>query len=338
MSSSKRVYYIKPQDGDFRRTVLPTNRVDTYKFVTTARNMFWNSNEINLDNDRKDFESLDKSLQHFIKYVLAFFASMDNLINDNIMNIFEKSFDYIIEIIQFYNFQKAMEDIHNESYSLQIMEIIEDHEEKTKLFNSIETMPIIKRIAEWVLDTQHPDRTIGEQLFRTACIEGIMFMGAFCMIFYVHELNGKMKGITQANKLIARDESIHRDFFAHVYNLLEPEYKLSKEKIIEILDEVFEIANDFNKEALEPFEQMAKDTKTEYVLTTENLLNYQKMLADLLLEEIGIGEIYKTTNPFPFMNMMNFTTKTNFFEKTVTEYSKAGKVSDVIVIDDDIEF
>lgn len=326
------VNYIPARVGDNRKTSLPSNRPETRYFLDLARSMYWVPNEVDLSKDRQDYETLSEPLKNAIDYILAFFSSMDTLVNDNIGAVFLVAFGNIPEIRDVYNFQVMIEDVHRDSYALQINEIISDPTKQATIFNSIEELPVIKKIAKWVEDTASDKYTIGIQLFRMACVEGIMFYGAFCIIFYLQQ-SGKMKGLCHANKLISRDESLHRDFFAHVYGLLSETYKITKEQAYDILDEVMELANEFNETAIpSPIYEYGCE------LSAPLLLDYQKLLADLLLEDIGFERKYNTKNPFPFMTTINFTTKTNFFEKKVTEYQMSGNVAIDYDINDDVDF
>lgn len=321
--------YIEPREGDGRLTALPSNRLETFEFVKKQTDLFWTWDEIDLSDDRKDFEALDKKIQRFIKYTLAFFSSMDKLINENIMDIFEKAFEGIIEIQMFYDAQKHIENVHNMTYSLQIIEIIPDPDARQKLLNSIQTMETIKEQCEWVRNIKSTEYSLGEQLFRTAIVEGIMFHSKFAMIFYV-QLMGKMKGLCQANSLIARDESLHRDFFVHLYNLLKSIYKITRERIIEILVEIFIILEKDNRRSL--------PTPICDIMNCENLTTYQKFLVDKLLIDIGVEPVYNVKNPFHFMNLLGLDTKTNTFEKKSTEYSKAGKSVNTFNVDISVDF
>ncbi|MBK5193975.1 MAG: ribonucleotide-diphosphate reductase subunit beta, partial [Flavobacteriaceae bacterium] len=212
----------------------------------------------------------------------------------------------------FYGFQIMMENIHSETYSLLIDTYVKDETEKNKLFKAIDYFPAIQKKAQWALKWIESD-SFAERLIAFAAVEGIFFSGAFCSIFWLKK-RGLMPGLTFSNELISRDEGLHCDFAVHLHNnhLIN---KVPKERIREIIVDALNIEREFITESL-PASLIGMNSK----LMTE----YLEFVADRLLVELECEKEYGSANPFDFMDMINLQGKTNFFEKRVGEYQKAG--------------
>ena len=272
---------------------------------------FWTAEEVDLSADYKDWERLKSGEKHFISHVLAFFASSDGIVLENLAVRFMKEIQ-IPEARAFYGFQIAIENIHSEMYSLLIDTYIKDPVEKKNLFSAIETIPIIKKKADWALKWINSDRTFAERLIAFACIEGIFFSGSFCAIFWLKKRN-MMPGLTFSNELISRDEGLHRDFACLIYSLLSN--KLDPDIIIQIIKEAVEIETEFVCDALPvSLVGMNKQLMGEYIM----------FVANHLLNSLGVDKQYDVQNPFDWMELISLQGKTNFFEKRVGEYQKSG--------------
>lgn len=274
-----------------------------------AEASFWTAEEIDLASD--NWESLKSGEQHFIKHVLAFFASSDGIVLENLAVRFMKELQ-IPEARSFYGFQIAMEGIHSEVYSLLIDTYIKDSEEKKHLFNAIQTVPVIRKKGDWALKWIGSDRSFAERLIAFACVEGIFFSGSFCSIFWLKKRN-LMPGLTFSNELISRDEGLHRDFACLLYTHLNK--KLDTQVITQIVTEAVEIEKEFVCESLPvSLIGMNKDLMSDYI----------EFVADHLLATLGLAKFYNTVNPFDWMELISLQGKTNFFEKRVADYQKAG--------------
>ena len=212
----------------------------------------------------------------------------------------------------FYEFQIMMENIHSETYSLLIDTYVKDESEKNELFTAIEVFPAIKKKADWALKWIESD-SFAERLIAFAAVEGIFFSGSFCSIFWLKK-RGLMPGLTFSNELISRDEGVHCDFAVHLHNhhLIN---KVPKERIREILVDALNIEREFITESL-PVSLIGMNAGL--------MTQYLEFVTDRLLVELGCEREYNTTNPFDFMDMISLQGKTNFFEKKVAEYQKAG--------------
>ena len=273
---------------------------------------FWTAEEIDLHQDLDDWNNkLNDDERYFIKHILAFFAASDGIVNENLAENFVNEVQYS-EAKFFYGFQIMMENIHSETYSLLIDTYVKDDTEKNKLFKAIEIFPAIKKKAQWALRWIDSD-SFAERLIAFAAVEGIFFSGAFCSIFWLKK-RGLMPGLTFSNELISRDEGMHCDYAVHLHNqhLVN---KVPKERIKEIILDALQIEREFITESL-PVSLIGMNSKL--------MTQYLEFVTDRLLVELGCGKEFNVTNPFDFMDMISLQGKTNFFEKRVSEYQKAG--------------
>lgn len=272
---------------------------------------FWRAEEIDLSRDV--WAELTRDEQHFVSMILAFFAASDGIVLENLASRFMNDVQ-LAEARAFYGFQIAMENVHSETYSVLIDTYIKKTEEKSKLFNALEHFPCINKKASWAKKWIHDsESTFASRLVAFACVEGIFFSGAFCSIFWLKK-RGLLPGLTFSNELIARDEALHTEFAVLLYSKLTK--KIGKARIHEIVSEAVEIETEFICEAL-PCRLIGMNS----TLMTQ----YIKFVADRLCVQLGYDKIYNATNPFDFMELISLESKSNFFEKTVSEYALATK-------------
>lgn len=300
------------QDNDARFVLFPIQHKAIWEMYKKHEASFWTAEEIDLSADKKDWDTLNSGEQHFIKSVLAFFAASDGIVLENLAVRFMKEVQ-IPEARCFYGFQLMMENIHAETYSLLIDTYIKDVSEKTRLFNAIETVPSVTKKAAWAMKWINNDKSsFAQRIVGFACVEGIFFSGSFCAIFWMKK-RGKMPGLTFSNELISRDEGLHTDFACLLYSMLQ--HRLSQDEIHGIIKDALEIECEFITESL-PVELIGMNAKL--------MTQYLKFVADRLVVSLGYEKIYNTTNPFEWMEMISLQGKTNFFEKRVGDYQKAG--------------
>lgn len=298
-----------------RFVLFPIMHNDIWSFYKKAEASFWTAEEIDLGADLWDWENkLNDDERHFIKHVLAFFAASDGIVNENLAENFVRQVQYT-EAKFFYGFQIAIENIHSETYSLLIDTYIKDPVEKDKLFHAMETLDCVKRKANWALNWIQ-NGSFAERLVAFAAVEGIFFSGSFCSIFWLKK-RGLMPGLTFSNELISRDEGLHCDFACLLY-AKHMVNKLPKETITKIITEAVAIEKEFVCDAL-PVRLIGMNAAL--------MSQYIEFVADRLMTELGNPKVYNVTNPFDFMDMINLQGKTNFFEKRVGEYQKAGVLS-----------
>ncbi|WP_430614066.1 ribonucleotide-diphosphate reductase subunit beta [Flavobacterium sp. JP2137] len=298
-----------------RFVIFPIKHHDIWDWYKKMEASFWTAEEIDLHQDLTDWNNkLNDDERYFIKHILAFFAASDGIVNENLAENFVNEVQYP-EAKFFYGFQIMMENIHSETYSLLIDTYVKNEEEKDHLFRAIDIFPAIKKKADWALKWIDSD-SFAERLIAFAAVEGIFFSGAFCSIFWLKK-RGLMPGLTFSNELISRDEGVHCDFAVHLHNhhLVN---KVPKARIREILVDALNIEREFITESL-PASLIGMNA----VLMTQ----YLEFVADRLLVELGCEREYNVSNPFDFMDMISLQGKTNFFEKRVSEYQKAGVIS-----------
>ena len=295
-----------------RFVIFPIKHHDLWEWYKKCEASFWTAEEIDLHQDLTDWTNkLNDDERYFIKHILAFFAASDGIVNENLAENFVNEVQYS-EAKFFYGFQIMMENIHSETYSLLIDTYVKDDKEKDQLFRAIEVFPAIKKKADWALKWIESD-SFAERLIAFAAVEGIFFSGAFCSIFWLKK-RGLMPGLTFSNELISRDEGVHCDFAVHLHNnhLVN---KVPKERITHILTNALDIEKEFITESL-PVSLIGMNAKL--------MTQYLEFVTDRLLVELQCEKVYNVTNPFDFMDMISLQGKTNFFEKRVSEYQKAG--------------
>jgi len=299
------------KDNPNRFVLFPIQHKEIWRFYKQAEASFWTSEEIDLQSDVTDWAKLNDNERWFISHVLAFFAASDGIVNENLAGRFMKEVQ-IPEARCFYGFQIAIENIHSETYSLLIDTLIKDQQEKTRLFNAIETIPCIKKKAEWAMKWITNSRGFAERLIAFAAVEGIFFSGSFCSIFWLKK-RGLMPGLTFSNELISRDEGLHCDFACLLYSMLNS--KLSQSTVHKIIGEAVEYEKEFVSEAL-PVSLIG--------MNAQWMSQYIEFCADRLIYALGYDKKYHAKNPFDWMELISLQGKTNFFEKRVAEYQKAG--------------
>ena len=293
-----------------------------YKMYKQAVGSFWTPEEIQFSRDLIDWEKLTENEKHFIKHVLAFFAGSDGIVQENLASRFQREVDSQV-VKLFYSFQNAMEGIHSETYSLLIDAYVKDKEEQGRLFRAIDTIPCIKKKADWALKWIESEDNFAKRLVAFAAVEGIFFSGAFCAIYWLKK-RGLMPGLTFSNELISRDEGLHTLFAVALYHTLPK--GLDQETIHDILREAVEIEKEFICDAL-PCSLIGMNSKL--------MSEYIEFVADRLAVQLGCEKMYRTGNPFDFMELISLEGKTNFFEKKVSEYSRPTDSVNNIRMDDD---
>jgi len=275
---------------------------------------FWTAEEIDLHSDSKDWDNLTANEQHFITHVLAFFAASDGIVLENLGAQFSTEVQ-IPEARAFYGFQMAMENIHSETYSLLIEQYIKDPNEKEKVFDAIHTMPAVRAKAHWAMQWMNHENSFAERVVAFAAVEGILFSGSFCAIYWLKK-RGLMPGLTFSNELISRDEGLHADFACLLYKMLQNQ--LPEDVVHDIIRGAVDVEREFICEAL----------SCDLIgMNNKQMTKYIEFVADRLLTALGHSKLYGATNPFDWMELISLQGKTNFFEKRVGEYQKAGVMS-----------
>ncbi len=295
-----------------RFVLFPIKHTEVWDMYKQSMACFWTAEEIDLYQDLDDWKSLSNQERHYISHVLAFFSASDGIVNENLALRFYNDVQ-IPEARAFYGFQIAMENIHAETYGLLIDTYIKDEKQKDYLLKAVDNIPCIKKKADWALKWIYGQDDFALRLLAFAAIEGIFFSGSFCSIFWLKK-RGLMPGLTFSNELISRDEGLHTDFACLLYNKYI-EDKPSEEKVRALIKEAVEFEQEFITEAL-PVSLIG--------MNSDMMKSYIEFVADRLMNQLGYGEIYGSANPFDWMELISLQGKTNFFEKRVSEYQKAG--------------
>ncbi len=301
-----------------RLALFPIKDQEIWDLYKKHQSLHWTAEEINFTQDKIDYETLNEKEKGFIQHILAFFAVSDTLVNNNIAENFLNHPENNLEINCFYGFQTMIENIHSETYSMQVENIIDDPKTRRKLFNAIENFPSIREKAEWIQRWTSQHTTYAERLLAFVIIEGIFFSASFCSIYFFKQ-RGLMPGLTMSNEYIARDEGLHTDFGITLFKRKNKSVPISKVRIEQIVREAVEIEKNFAKQSL----------KSDIIGMNSDLLsNYIEFIADTVLINVGYSKIYFTENSFDFMEQIGMSSKANFFEQGVTNYQKSGVLFD----------
>eukprot|EP00189_Rhodosorus_marinus_P012147 CAMPEP_0184737410 /NCGR_PEP_ID=MMETSP0315-20130426/207_1 /TAXON_ID=101924 /ORGANISM="Rhodosorus marinus, Strain UTEX LB 2760" /LENGTH=361 /DNA_ID=CAMNT_0027204593 /DNA_START=189 /DNA_END=1274 /DNA_ORIENTATION=+ len=306
----------KAENSD-RYTLFPIKHKPIWDMYKKHEASFWTAEEIDLDGDIAHWESLNPGEKHFVSNVLAFFSASDGIVLENLAQHFATEVE-LPEARCFYGFQMMMENIHSETYSLLIDTYIKDPEEKTRLFRAMEEVDCIKKKANWAIQWIDSSDSFLERLVAFAAVEGIFFSGSFCAIFWLKK-RGLMPGLTFSNELISRDEGLHCDFACLLYSMVPQEDRISESRIHDIFIDAVRCEKQFVCESL-PIDLIGMNNKL--------MSQYIEFVADRLLVALGYRKLFNSTNPFDWMEMISLEGKTNFFEKRVGEYQKAGVTSE----------
>tara|TARA_Y100000992_G_scaffold99918_1_gene64755 strand:+ start:8526 stop:9689 length:1164 start_codon:yes stop_codon:yes gene_type:complete len=305
-----------------RFTVFPIQHEHLWSMYKKAQMSNWTAEEIDFSKDMDDWVNLSENEQHFIKYILAFFAGSDGIVFENLNNNFASEIQYT-EARSFYAYQEHNEMVHGETYSKLIDKYIKSSSEKKQLFEAIQTIPCIENKAKWAMKWFNRDRSFGERLLAFACVEGIFFSGSFCAIFWLKK-RGLLPGLCFSNELISRDEGLHLEFAIELFKMLK--HKPNASIIEEIVKDAVTIEKDFITDAL-PCSLIG--------MNSEKMSEYIEYVADRLLKQSGHDKIWGTKNPFDFMENISLDGKTNFFEKRVGDYGKIDEDSTSIEFDEE---
>lgn len=316
-------FLLQPNKNRF--VIFPIKYPGIWDMYKKAEASFWTVEEIDLSRDINDWKKLTDGEKHFIKYVLAFFAASDGIVNENLAMRFCTEVQ-VPEARFFYGFQIMIENIHSEMYSLLIDTYVKNNEEKHELFNAIETIPCVQKKANWALKWINSADSFAVRCVAFAAVEGIFFSGSFCAIFWLKK-RGIMQGLSASNEFISRDEGLHRDFACLLYSMLT--HKLTQEVIEAIIREAVAIEKEFICDAL----------SVDLIGMNSRLMSqYIEVVADHLLVSLGHKKIYNTVNPFEWMENISLEGKTNFFERRVSEYRRAGVSNNSATATDNHQF
>lgn len=314
---------LTPNDNRF--VMFPIKDGDIWAMYKKQIDCFWRAEEIDFSKDLMDWGKLSEDEKYFISMVLGFFAASDGIIVENLAQRFMSDVQ-LAEARAFYGFQIAMENIHSETYSIMIDTFIKDKEQQSKMFESVQNFPCIAKKANWAKKWITDNRSsFAARLVAFAVVEGIFFSSSFAAIYWIKK-RGLMPGLTLSNQFISRDEAMHCEFAVLLYHKLQK--KLTKKRVYEIVKEAVEIEKEFITESI-PCRLIG--------MNMNMMKQYIEFVADRMLLQLGYDKVYHSSNPFDFMELISIESKTNFFERTNSEYALANKTVDKNM-DDIFEF
>ncbi len=300
-----------------RFMLFPIKHQDLFDFYKLGVSMFWTVEEVDLARDLEHWKNLSEGERHYLKFVLAFFAASDTLVNENLVLNFMREVQYP-EARAYYTLQAFMETIHSEMYGLLINTYIQNEEERNKLFNAIRTIPAVAEKAEFCFRWFDNEKDFASRLVAFSCVEGIFFSASFASIFFFKS-KGVLPGLTVSNDYISRDEASHTTFALMLYQKLK--HRLDESQIHEIYKEAVELEKRFVNDSL-PTDLIGMNKKL--------MCQYVEFVADQQLRQFGYNPIYNAEQPFEFMQAQGLAVKANFFEGRVTAYAKEAVSSEVV--------
>lgn len=300
-----------------RFTMLPGRDPEIWEMFKKQESSLWRADEVDLSADLTEWKSkLTDNERFFISMILAFFASSDGIVLENLATRFLCDVQ-TAEARAFYAAQMFIENVHSECYSMMLDAYINDLDCRNKLYHAIDNFECIRKKAEWAQKwIADKDATFNTRIIAFACVEGIFFSGAFCSIYWLKK-RGLMPGLTFSNELISRDEALHCEFAVLMHNKILD--RAPADVIQSIIRESVELEKAFICDAL-PCHLIGMNSAL--------MSTYIEFIADRLSLQLGAGTIYGAKNPFDFMDMISIEGKTNFFERRVGEYSMATVTTD----------
>jgi len=315
-----------------RYSAFPIKETDIWSLYKRAIASFWTSDEISLRDDVDNFQTLSEDERYFITHILAFFASSDGIVNENLMKNFMQQVT-LQESQLFWAYQAFNEAEHNITYSILIDSLIPDPRQKADVFDAVHRMPVVRDKAAWAAQWMDPaTRTFAERLLAFCCVEGILFSGSFAAIFWLkQQYPAALPGLSLSNQFISRDEHLHCEHAKLLYAKLR--YRLDQTTVHAIIRGAVETEERFMRDAL-PVKLIGMQANT--------MIEYIRFVADRLATDLGYSKLYFAENPFDWMNQLSMHGKTNFFESRVSEYQRSsvvgGDVDDIIVDASDTDF
>jgi ribonucleotide reductase beta subunit family protein with ferritin-like domain len=293
-----------------RFILFPITYPEMWKMNKQQEASFWTTEEIDMAADKEQWDNVLTDKERFtISRILAFFAASDGIVAENLAVAFMKEVQ-IPEARAFYGGQIHIEGIHAETYSMLIEAYYPRPQDSIRLFRAIETIPCVKRKAEWALNYIDLSKPFAIRLVAFAAVEGIFFSASFCAIFWLKK-RGLLPGLTTSNELISRDESLHCSFACLLYSLIK--HKPPKQVIVQLIKEAVECELEFVRDIL----------KEDLLgLNSKLMSQYVRYVADYWMIRLGYDKIYGDENPFDWMTLITTERKTNFFERRVTDYRK----------------
>ncbi|TQS24615.1 ribonucleotide-diphosphate reductase subunit beta [Microbispora sp. KK1-11] len=317
-------------------TLRPMRYPGFYERYRAAIRNTWTVEEVDLASDLADLATLDEGERHLINRLVAFFATGDSIVANNlVLNLYQHV--NAPEARLYLSRQLFEEAVHVQFYLTLLDTYLPDHDERVKAFAAVEHIPSIRDKAEfcfrWIdsiselsrLETREDRRAFLLNLVCfAACIEGLFFYGAFAYVYWFRS-RGLLGGLATGTNWVFRDESMHMEFAFEVVDTVR------REEPDLFDDELGAQVTRMIEEAVAAELAFARDLCGDGhgVMSAGNMRRYLEYVADRRLTRLGLPVRYGTDNPFPFMEFQDVQELANFFERRVSAYQVAveGDVS-----------
>ncbi len=321
----------------FDLTLRPMKYPVFYEMYKNGIKNTWTVEEVDFSTDLVDLNTkLSPSERHLINRLVAFFATGDSIVGNNLVLNLYKHIN-APEARLYLSRQLFEEALHVQFYLTLLDTYIPHPDERAKAFDAIENIPSIKRKADfcfkWMDSINQMDRieTIEDRrkfvmnmICFATCIEGLFFFAAFAYVYFLRS-KGLLAGLATGTNWVFRDESMHIEFALEVIKTArqeEPQLFDSQmnEMVAQMIDEAIECEMSFAEDILE-FGVAG--------LSIKDMRQYLQFVADQRLESLHIPARYHSKNPFPFMELQDMQELANFFERRVSAYQTGitGSVS-----------
>ncbi|MFB6891085.1 ribonucleotide-diphosphate reductase subunit beta [Kitasatospora sp. NPDC056327] len=327
-------------DPGFELTLRPMRYPSFYDRYRDAIKNTWTVEEVDLHSDVADLAKLSEGERHMIGRLVAFFATGDSIVSNNVVLSLYKHINSP-EARLYLSRQLFEEAVHVQFYLTLLDTYLPDPEDRNAAFAAVENIPSIAQKAQFCfkymnavdhidsLQTKEDRRAFLINLICfAACVEGLFFYGAFAYVYWFRS-RGLLHGLATGTNWVFRDESMHMDFAMSVVDTVrEEEPDLFDDEMAKQVTEMLE-------EAVEAELQFAQDLCGDGLpgMNTASMREYLQAVADQRLARLGLPIRYGSTNPFGFMELQNVQELTNFFERRVSAYQVAVEGS--VAFDDD---
>jgi ribonucleoside-diphosphate reductase beta chain len=327
-------------DPGFELTLRPMRYPDFYERYRDAIKNTWTVEEVDLHSDVTDLAKLSAGEQHMIGRLVAFFATGDSIVANNLVLTLYKHINSP-EARLYLSRQLFEEAVHVQFYLTLLDTYLPDPDERVAAFDAVENIPSIREKAQfcfkWINEVEKLDslqskddrrRFLLNLICFAACIEGLFFYGAFAYVYWFRS-RGLLHGLATGTNWVFRDESMHMAFAFDVVDTVRAEEPGLFDA--DLLGQV----KDMLAEAVECEVAFAEDLLDQGVsgMSLADMREYLQHVADRRLGQLGIEPLYGSKNPFVFMELQDVQELSNFFERRVSAYQVG--VSGAVGFDDD---
>ena len=327
-------------DPGFELTLRPMRYPDFYERYRDAIKNTWTVEEVDLHSDVADLARLSPAEQHLIGRLVAFFATGDSIVANNLVLTLYKHINSP-EARLYLSRQLFEEAVHVQFYLTLLDTYLPDPDDRTAAFAAVENIPSIREKAQfcfrWMDSVETIDRLATHDDRRrfllnlicfASCIEGLFFYGAFAYVYWLRS-RGLLHGLATGTNWVFRDETMHMSFAFEVVDTVRKEEP-------ELFDaELRRQVTDMLGEAVEAELQFAQDLCGDGLpgMNTASMREYLQCVADQRLARLGFPPVHGSENPFSFMELQGVQELTNFFERRPSAYQVA--VEGTVALDED---